>query len=419
MNTTSLIVSDNLDVELIHSDGGVVSTPIGDNFTFVNLVVSNTGNAALDLVWSYGLAPDGWTVNYANPPSFVEVLSQSNVLLALRPPNQTSALTSFDLPLYVNASNNGRYVTTELTIQVQVPTSDYAGISTDETAAPLLFIVRGDSAKQSFTLVNEGNQLLSGTLSAEVRDLDGVVLSDRSAKLSPSNIADLPVGQSIEIIGEVKPDSDAEDGRYQFVIIFTSDSGVIVEFSADTSVSAQKTSGGLLSMSPFIAYPLLAAVVVAMVIGARRLKSSASIKDTGTDLVSPDAHTNPDHLGVRRDEALDISHSVNELASGEVSQDEIAAALAQSMDMPLPKATPPAGLPPAGLPPAGLPPAGLPPAGLPPAGLPPKKMPPVVAKVTPPLPSGPPLPPGGLPDGWTMDQWIHYGEQYLQRMGLK
>ena len=61
-------------------------------------------------------------------------------------------------------------------------------------------------------------------------------------------------------------------------------------------------------MSPFIAYPLLAAVVVAMVIGARRLKSSASIEDTGTDLVSPDAHTNPDHLGVRRDEALDISN---------------------------------------------------------------------------------------------------------------
>ena len=414
LNTTSLIVSDNLDVELIHSDGGVVSTPIGDNFTFVNLVVSNTGNAALDLVWSYGLAPDGWTVNYANPPGFVEVLSQSNVVLALRPPNQTSALTSFDLPLYVNASNNGRYVTTELTIQVQVPTSDYAGISTDESVAPLLFIDRGDSAKQSFTLVNEGNQLLSGTLSAEIRNFDGVVLSDRSAKLSPSNIADLPVGQSIEIIGEVKPDSDAEDGRYQFVIIFTADSGVIVEFSADTSVSAQKSSGGLLSMSPFIAYPLLAAVLVAMVIGARRLKSSASIKDTGTDLVSPDAHTNPDHLGVRRDEALDISHSVNDLASGEVSQDEIAAALAQSMDMPLPKATPPAGLPP-----AGLPPAGLPPAGLPPAGLPPKKLPPVAAKVTPPLPSGPPLPPGGLPDGWTMDQWIHYGEQYLQRMGLK
>jgi len=26
---------------------------------------------------------------------------------------------------------------------------------------------------------------------------------------------------------------------------------------------------------------------------------------------------------------------------------------------------------------------------------------------------GPPLPPEGLPDGWTMEQWTHYGQQYL------
>ena len=48
-----------------------------------------------------------------------------------------------------------------------------------------------------------------------------------------------------------------------------------------------------------------------------------AIEDDGTDLVAPNAHTNPDHLGTRRDEALDISHSVNDMASGEVSQDEI------------------------------------------------------------------------------------------------
>jgi hypothetical protein len=28
----------------------------------------------------------------------------------------------------------------------------------------------------------------------------------------------------------------------------------------------------------------------------------------------------------------------------------------------------------------------------------------------------PPLPEGGLPDGWTMEQWSHYGEQYLDRL---
>ena len=29
----------------------------------------------------------------------------------------------------------------------------------------------------------------------------------------------------------------------------------------------------------------------------------------------------------------------------------------------------------------------------------------------------PPLPPDGLPAGWTMEQWEHYGEQYLSSMG--
>lgn len=35
------------------------------------------------------------------------------------------------------------------------------------------------------------------------------------------------------------------------------------------------------------------------------------------------------------------------------------------------------------------------------------------------LPAGAaPLPPGGLPDGWTMEQWQHYGEQYREQHGL-
>ncbi len=27
----------------------------------------------------------------------------------------------------------------------------------------------------------------------------------------------------------------------------------------------------------------------------------------------------------------------------------------------------------------------------------------------------PPLPEGGLPSGWTMEQWKYYGEEYLER----
>ena len=41
-----------------------------------------------------------------------------------------------------------------------------------------------------------------------------------------------------------------------------------------------------------------------------------------------------------------------------------------------------------------------------------------VPSVSPPAPepavqSGPPVPPEGLPEGWTMEQWNHYGQQWL------
>ena len=29
---------------------------------------------------------------------------------------------------------------------------------------------------------------------------------------------------------------------------------------------------------------------------------------------------------------------------------------------------------------------------------------------------GPPLPATGLPEGWTMEQWQHYGQQYLDEL---
>lgn len=30
---------------------------------------------------------------------------------------------------------------------------------------------------------------------------------------------------------------------------------------------------------------------------------------------------------------------------------------------------------------------------------------------------GPPVPPEGIPPGWTMEQWQHYGEGWLREQG--
>ena len=415
LNSTSLIVGENLGVNLLSNVGTLLSVPLNNDFTFTEFIVENAGNADLDLEWSTSLAPDGWSIGYSNPPSSVSVLSNATVQLAIQAPNQTAAGFEFDLQLFVNGSNAGRFTNAELTVKIVVPESSFAAISiTDDTVAPLMSIPRGDSGKQSFTIINEGNIPFTGDLTVEIRDVDGNVLSDRSASISPSSISNLNIGDSIEVVGKVSTDEDSIDGRMNLVILLTTTDGVVIEYMADTSVSSQQSSGGIFGTLPaYVSYPLVVFVLLGLIYGGRKLKQSSKMDDDGTELVAPDAFTDADHLGTRRDQVLDISHSVNDIASGEVSQDEIAAALAQSLSMPAPvaKASVPAGRPPS----AGLPPAGLPPAGLPPVGLPPVK---AVPDLPIPVPAGPPLPPGGLPAGWTMEQWNHYGEQYLQRMGL-
>ena len=40
---------------------------------------------------------------------------------------------------------------------------------------------------------------------------------------------------------------------------------------------------------------------------------------------------------------------------------------------------------------------------------------PLKSSAPPPPPMIAPLPPGGLPPGWTMEQWHYYGEEYLEK----
>jgi len=170
---------------------------------------------------------------------------------------------------------------------------------------------------------------------------------------------------------------------------------------------------------------LISVVLIGAIVLALRMKKSGELTNSGEELVAPDAFVNPDHLGTRREDALDIGYAVDDLASGEVSSDEIAAALAQSLQMPSPvvPAALPSGLPPGGMPPRMGLPQGLPPTGLPPMPLPTLPMPLPTLPMPQPLPApvpmanlppmGPPLPAAGLPNGWTMDQWQHYGQQWL------
>ena len=61
------------------------------------------------------------------------------------------------------------------------------------------------------------------------------------------------------------------------------------------------------------------------------MRNSGSIEGDGSQLVSAESYGSLPDVGSRRDRALDIGMSQDDMTSGAVSQEEIAAALAKSM----------------------------------------------------------------------------------------
>ena len=427
-NTTVLKVRDELSLSLTGPEDGVIETTLSSVFSYGSFNVTNTGNAPLTLAWSNGLAPDGWVVGFANPISYLEPREEKTVRFGLIPPANTEASeAAFDLLITVTGGNNGRIVDDSVRVDVAVLASQFANITVeDDTIRPYRSVGKGEASTQSFVVRNDGNLPINAVLEGDVFDSEGNVSSAWSVEFSPKEITSLGVGETQVVEVTITPSKSAMKGLMSTEIRLIDANQQVGVIQVETTVSSVESSGGLFAvLPPYLSIPLVGIIALVGVVLALRMKRSGEIEDDGNDLVAPDAFVNPDHLGTRRDDALDIGHAVNEIASAEVSQDEIAAALAQSLNLPAAPAAVPKGLPPSSLP-AGLPPLGRPPAGLPPAGLPGKNLPslplpapslPMPAPTAAPPAAGPPLPPSGLPAGWTMEQWQHYGHQWLQRQG--
>ncbi len=425
-NTTVLKVRDELAVALEGPEDNIIETVLGSTFSYGNFNVTNTGNAPLTLGWSNGLAPDGWTVGFANPVTYLEPREEKTIRFGLIPPaNAPSEGKAFDLLITVTGGNNGRLVESSVRVDIAVLPSEFANLTVaDDTIRPYRSITKEDGATQSIVIRNDGNLPIDGTLGASVVGSDGNASSDWTVSFSESSVENLGVGESLSVDVTVTPKASASKGLMYTQITLTSGENQIGIFEIETTVSSVDSNGGLFAVLPlYVSIPLIGVLIAIGIVLALRMKRSGELEDDGSELVAPDAFVNPDHLGTRRDEALDIGHAVNEIASAEVSKDEIAAALAQSLNLPAAPAAVPQGLPPRGLPPKAALPAGLPPAGMPPKPLPKLPLPaPIPAPMPAPTPApapvaGPPLPATGLPVGWTMEQWQHYGHQWLQQNG--
>ena len=423
-NITTLVVKDELGISLTPPTGSHIDTVVADAFSYGEFVVKNTGNTNLGLTWTHGLAPDGWSVGFANPTVYLEPREEKTVRFGLVPPAQAEVSeNAFEILIQVNATNSGRFVEASESVTIGVLPSSFGNITSLKDGEGLLQgISRSDGRTETFVIRNDGNVPLAGELTAVLLDKNDVERQDWSVVVEPSVVSGLAVGATLEVAVTLMPSDDVERGAARLLLNLTADGASLSSLEQVVSVELAEGSTGLFNLlPPAVSAGLVAALLLGGVVLARRMKKSGELEDDGTALVAPNTHANPDMLGERRDNALDLGSAVDELTSGEVSDEEIAQAIMQSMDLPSAPAAVPAGLPPAGMPPAAVP-KGMPPAGLPPTkALPPLPMPtlPQPAPVTPApvAQAGPPLPPGGLPAGWTMEQWRHYGHEWLKRQG--
>lgn len=370
-------------------------------------MIENTGNSQISIVWSNSLAPDGWEVGFASPPTLLGPRESSELIVGIKTPaNEPSTSSAFDLGVYATINNGFESLQVSATYPVEVQSGAFCAIDYDSDAKPLLGVDRNGESSQTITVRNIGNMPLTVDL------VDEIDAKNWDVELSQSSVSALGVGMSSEIEITVKTNDDTEAGIEELTLT-CGDSTVILE----VSVKNTKTQGGLFGIvSPEVAYSIIGVLILGIAIVARRVKRSAPKDYSGEDLVAPDAHSIPD-TGERMQAVMDSVVGQESLASGGVSAEEIADALAQSIpSLPTPPAPSgvPMGRPPSALP-KGRPPVSVP-LGRPPAPVP-QGRPPAAAPPQPAAPAAPPLPPGGLPPGWTMEQWQYYGHQWLASQG--
>ncbi len=416
-NNTRLVIVEKLSIDLASPEK--IICELSEDYSYTDFVITNDGNSVAQLEWSYSLPPDGWTVGFANPATQLEPRQNQTVKLGLiPPPNAQVTDSAYRISISVTATNGDRQVVQSVILDVEVLPSIYGNISlSDEILQPLIGIPKESSQSTTVTIRNDGNIQLSGDLAAIVTNDQGEVISGWRPTVSPASVSIGP-GETTSIKVTLSPKDNVERGPYNLLISLTSQGEVITDFTLQASSSPAEGNQGLFNIVPwYVSVLIISAVIVCGAIISRRVRNSGSVEDDVAQLVIADTYGALPDAGSRREKALDIGVSQDEMTSGEVSKEEIAAALAKSM---ADQFTPPAtmNLPPPGMPPAGLPPIGMPPKSQIPPGMPPAMPKPSMQVKAPPISNahyGPPLPPTGLPAGWTMEQWNAYGHIWLEK----
>ena len=396
VNRTRLVVQEIADLAIVLPESGTITATIGD-YGLAEVGLQNIGNVDLLLTWSFGTLPDGWQVGFASTAAGgILKGGDTSVTVSLSVAPGTLPGPGGTLSIFIDAETLDGNTQIQKVAELGIIVEPSLWLTFDtETRVDLS---QGQVTNGNLSITNSGNIACDVSIIFDAPDDLVVVLEN-------DTLSALAIGENRVVAFTLS--SDELRGLHAVTFsghatplsgesLSSGNDSATLEVSISGDGKADGVSGLLESLGlPAWSIAILVLIIVALLgLTILRLRRTDPAISRGEELLSPGEILGAQET--RREAALNIGGAADDHTSGSVSADELATALAQSRPAlslpPLTGSTPSL--------PSGSPPAGLP------EGLPPE-----------PVVSGPPLPPGGLPPGWTMDQWKHYGQEYLERTG--
>lgn len=342
-----------------------------------NIYLHNSGNVPLAIDLTLGSIPDGWAGGFLTGKSFtMEMNRDSMITIGLELPSGVSAGTLSEKVPVIIESTSPSLSKEVFTVELEVTVLPSVWIKMEPTTYSLQGISEGEGAELTLRVMNFGN--FQSSIAIESSSLRGW-----DVDIEPNFIQDLGAGDSEMLSVTIRPTGSSEDGLKELIFFANStdsNPGVIStesSISIDVSKSRSSNQGGISGLFEFLGLPawtlallFIFALVTLVFLGVRARSEYIPVRSEDELIPRGSAL----HAGSREERmaaALDTS-TAGDVVTGDVSQSEIQEML-QSTIPTLPTHQVPEG--------------------------------------------AAPLPLSGLPDGWTMDQWVAYGHMWWEQNG--
>ncbi len=339
------------------------------------VLLHNSGNVPLSIELTLGTLPTGWSGGFLSGRQFSMDMNRDSVIsIGLELPGSIQPGPIADsVPVIVESTSPTGVVEVQ-TINLDVTVVPSVWLLVDGEITQLQGIEINQHQSFVVNVQNLGN--IATGISMGVEGLEGWDIL-----LVPASIDDLGIGDSAEVSVSIRPTTSSDDGLKQLRIIanstVTSEDVTITDsvYSVDVSRARPSNNGGLAGALEAIGLPawtlaifFLFSVSAIIVAGMRMHRTHESLRPE-EEIIPRGSALQAGTKAERRAAALETSSS-GEVVTGEVSSSEIQDVLTTSLP-PLPIHRAPEG--------------------------------------------APPLPRGGLPDGWTMEQWVSYGSLWWEQ----